>query len=93
MNAYSSKDDTVQNLKSSAQAIRSEARDVADDAKRSVREAANDAGRKVKGFMSSAYDEVTHAKDSVTSEIRNNPVQASMIALGAGFLIGLLARR
>jgi ElaB/YqjD/DUF883 family membrane-anchored ribosome-binding protein len=31
--------------------------------------------------------------DRVTGEIRTNPVRSSMVALGAGLLLGLLMRR
>jgi ElaB/YqjD/DUF883 family membrane-anchored ribosome-binding protein len=54
---------------------------------------ANQAGRKVRSLFNSASDEILHAGDTVTAEIRNNPVRSSMIALGAGILLGALIRR
>ena len=64
-----------------------------DKAKDTVVDIANDAGRKVSNFMKSARDNVSHTTESVTSEIRNKPVQSTLIALGAGFLLSALFRR
>jgi len=74
------KDDTVRTLKQ-------------DNIGSTVVDAAHDAGRKVRGFIDSATDELTHAKETVTKEIRTNPVQSSVIALGVGFVLGALFRR
>jgi len=76
------KDDTVSNLKNSAQ-----------DIKGDLYNAANQAGRKVRSMFNSASDEISHASDTVTAEIRTNPVRSSMIALGVGVLLGALLRR
>ena len=61
--------------------------------KSDLRSAANEAGHKVRHFIDDASDRITHASETVTTQIRSNPVQSSMIALGVGFLVGLLARR
>lgn len=83
------KDDTVHNLKSSAQNLQDAAKETADD----LRNAANGAGRKVREFIHSAGDELSHTKDKVTTQIRTNPVQSSLVALGVGFVLGALFRR
>lgn len=54
---------------------------------------ANDAGKRVRHFIDSANDELHHASDRVTGEIRANPVRSSAIALGLGFVLGALFRR
>ena len=72
-----SKEDAIHNLKDSARNIRDDASDTARD----VRDAANTAGRKVRGFINNASHEISHASDTVTSQIRSNPVQSSAIAL------------
>jgi hypothetical protein len=74
------KDDTVHHLKQ-------------DNASASAIELANNAGRKVREVMYSAGDELAHAQDTVTTEIRTNPVRSSLIALGVGFVLGSLLRR
>lgn len=58
-----------------------------------LREAANKAGRKVRSFITSANDELVHAKEAVSTQIHSNPVQSSLIALGVGFILGSVLRR
>jgi ElaB/YqjD/DUF883 family membrane-anchored ribosome-binding protein len=55
--------------------------------------AANQAGRKMRNIFNSASDELSQASDIVTAKIRNNPLRSSMIALGAGIVLGVLLRR
>jgi ElaB/YqjD/DUF883 family membrane-anchored ribosome-binding protein len=55
--------------------------------------AANNAGRKVRSMYNSASDEISHAGEYVGSEIRNNPVRSSIIAVGVGVLLGALLRK
>jgi len=55
--------------------------------------AANQAGQKLRGIFTHAGDEISHMSDSVTSEIRSNPIRSSAIALGVGVLLGALLRR
>lgn len=88
-----SKDDTVSNLKNGTQNFRATASETIDDTKEDLRDAANRAGRKVRGLFNTASDEITHARDSVTRQIRTSPIQSSLIALGVGFLAGALFRR
>jgi len=76
------KEDTAHNLK-----------DNMNEAKEDLRSAANSAGRKVRGFINSAGEEISHATDTVTKQIRTNPVQSSLVALGVGYLLGALFRR
>ena len=54
---------------------------------------ANNAGQKVRSLYNSASNEITHASDVVTGEIRGNPIRSSAIALGLGVIIGALLRR
>lgn len=87
------KEETIQNFKNSAQDFRSNASELAHEAKGDLRDAANQAGRKVRGYIDAANDEISQATDTVTKEIRSNPIQSSLIALGAGFILGALFRR
>ena len=87
------KDDNVSNLKNTAQNLRSAAGEMADDARHDLREAAGKAGRKVRAFIHSAEDELVHARDSVTTQIRSKPLQSGLIALAAGVVFGALLRR
>ena len=76
----------VNNLKNSSQ-------DSAQDIKGDLHNAANEAGRKVRNLYNSTSDEISHVSDTVTAEIRANPVRSSMIALGIGVVLGALLRR
>ncbi len=76
------KDAAVSHLKDSA-------RETKDD----LHNVANQAGRKIRSIFNTASDEMSHASDKVTAEIRTNPVRSSMIALGIGVLLGALLRR
>ena len=70
-----------------------EAWDKISDAKDDVENAAHRAGKKVRNYIDSAGDELVHASDSVKTQIRNKPVQSSVIALAIGFVIGTLLGR
>jgi ElaB/YqjD/DUF883 family membrane-anchored ribosome-binding protein len=54
---------------------------------------AHDAGQKIRHLYDSASDEIHHARNVVTTEIRTNPIRSSAVALGAGLLLGMLIRR
>jgi ElaB/YqjD/DUF883 family membrane-anchored ribosome-binding protein len=77
------KDDaTVTNLKNSANELNND-----------LHSAANQAGHKIRSMYNSASDEISHASDQVTSEIRSNPIRSSAVALGVGVLLGMVLRR
>ncbi|MFZ4125147.1 MAG: hypothetical protein ACOYJ2_03635 [Rickettsiales bacterium] len=59
----------------------------------SLHDAAHNAGRKVRSMLHTASDEMSHARDYLGTEIRNNPVRSSVIAVGVGVLLGALLRR
>ena len=77
-----SKDATVTSLKSSTNEFGDDLHDIA-----------NQAGRKVRSLYNSASDEISHASEVVTTEIRSNPIRSSAVALGVGVLLGMLLRR
>jgi ElaB/YqjD/DUF883 family membrane-anchored ribosome-binding protein len=83
---YTAKDDTVRTLKNTAN-------DMAREAKGDLRDAANTAGRKVRKLFDTTREELSQATDTVTTQIRNKPVQSSLIALAAGVVLGALIRR
>lgn len=58
-----------------------------------LHDTANKAGRKVRDLYNAASKEIGGDIDMVKSQIRRKPVQSSLIALGAGFLLGALIRR
>ena len=89
---FTAKDDTVSNLKN-VQNYRNSTGAIVEETKDDIREVANKAGRKVRKLVHTASDEFAHAKDTVTTEIRSNPVRSSFVALGLGVVLGALLRR
>ena len=87
------KDASLKDVKNAAGNIRDEAVDTAYDIQNDLRGTANQVGRKLRGFFNTASDEVSHVSETVTKQVRNNPLQSSLIALGAGFVLGSLFRR
>ena len=87
------KDFASQDIKNAANNVKREARNSSDDVVSDLSAYANKAGRKVRNLISTASDEFSHATEVVTGEIRSNPVRSSLIALGAGFVLGALLRR
>lgn len=53
----------------------------------------NDASRKVRSAINNAGDEISYVSEKATGEIRNNPVRSSILALGAGIVLGMIIRR
>lgn len=80
-------------VKNAANNLKNEAREEWEETRDDLSAIANRAGKRVRSFLNSASDELTHASDTVTTQIRSNPVQSSLIALGAGFILGALFRR
>ncbi|MDE3059560.1 MAG: DUF883 family protein [Pseudomonadota bacterium] len=68
-------------------------KETAGEVRDDLRQAANQAGRRVRRFIDSTTDTLFDAGDTVTSQVRRHPMQSSLIALGAGFLLGMLIRR
>ena len=56
-------------------------------------EFAHEAGHKLREAIDKASSEVRDATDATMEQVRSKPVQSSLIALGIGFLSGLLLRR
>ena len=73
--------------------LKRKAEETSETVKGDIREIANDAGRRVREFISGCKDELDDTTRTVTLTIRKKPIQSSLIALGAGFLLGALLRR
>jgi hypothetical protein len=63
------------------------------DMSESLHDVAHNAGRKVRGMLHNASDELSRAREYVSTEIRSNPVRSGVIVLGVGVLLGALLRR
>lgn len=62
-------------------------------AKHTLTDAAYKMGDKVQKLYSNASDEINHISSTVTSEVRKNPVQSSVLALGIGYIFGRFLSR
>ena len=58
-----------------------------------VRDTAEAAGRKVRALFDNASEELARAGDTLAEQIKNKPLQSSLIAVGIGFVIGSLLSR
>ncbi len=54
---------------------------------------AHKAGHKLREVINTASDEARDAKATIIKEVRQLPVQASVIAAGIGLVLGFLLRR
>lgn len=90
---YTSSQKNAKDISNAARNLRNEAEESVVEIKDDLRDVANKAGRKVRNFIDTASGEVTHARDVVTDHVKAKPVQSAAIALGAGFLLGMLFRR
>jgi ElaB/YqjD/DUF883 family membrane-anchored ribosome-binding protein len=51
------------------------------------------AGRTISGIYNTATNELGNASEVVTTKIRSNPVQSTVVALVVGFIAGAILRR
>ncbi len=84
---------TGQNFKNAIDDTVSEVKDDLNDAANSANKAVGSVRKLVNNAVDAANDEIEYVKDTVTTKIRSNPVQSSVIALGVGFIIGTLVSR
>ncbi len=63
------------------------------EALHSVSDYANEAGQKVRGLFDKTLDNTNRVTHNVEAEIKSNPVRSSIMALGAGFILGALLTR
>ena len=92
-NANPTAKDIANDAKSTANRVKDEVSDTVTELRADLETTARKAGRKVRQYFDTASDEVVHAADVVKGQIRTNPVQSSVIALAAGFVLGALFRR
>ena len=81
------------NLKDTAKKAKNEVVDAAYEVKDGLKSAAHDTGTKVRQIYDHVRDDINHAADNVTYQIRSKPVQSAAIAAGVGFILGFLLRR
>jgi ElaB/YqjD/DUF883 family membrane-anchored ribosome-binding protein len=87
--ANATKASAENDLKSAADDIAAQGREAVDN----VAEYANEVGQKFRGFVDRTLESSSKVSSGVQDEIRSNPVRSSLIALGAGFILGALLTR
>lgn len=74
--------------------VRQTAKNVRDDLNKANLEGTVQAlGQRVHDYIDSATNEINDASNRLTSQIRTNPVQSSVVALAIGVLVGMVFRR
>lgn len=58
-----------------------------------LNEWAHDAGQKARGMIDDAGERISSLTQTTEDYIRDKPVQSALMALGVGFIAGLLSRR
>lgn len=53
----------------------------------------SNASRKVLNFFDHTGQEISHAKETVTTHIQQKPLRSTFLALGVGLIIGALVSR
>lgn len=84
---------TIHDVKDAVHRLKGDARDTAATVKDDLENAARRTGQHVRDLADAAGHNAADMAGSVTAKIRDNPVQASLIALGIGFVAGALYRR
>ncbi len=84
---------TLRDAKNTAFSAKNDLRNAANDSKYNPTETAAVAGRQVRDFVDTAGEQIQELSEKVTTEVRKNPVGASVAAIGLGFILGVLFRR
>lgn len=86
--------------KENANEVKSDVRKTVNSAKRDAENMENDleafahnTGRKARQYFESAGEHLADTAHRVEDEIKDNPLRSTLLALGAGFLLGALFRR
>jgi ElaB/YqjD/DUF883 family membrane-anchored ribosome-binding protein len=90
---YTTAKDTLSDAQRKGETLKKDARDTVNVVGDDLQDMARHAGQRVREVVDTYSHNVTDAAGNVTTKIRDNPLQASMIALGVGFIAGMLLRR
>lgn len=91
--ANQKKDEAVDTAKKAGRQFEDAGKQAVNDAKTDFADAAHNAGQEVRRYFTTAVDKAEEVTSDVEGRIRSKPVESTLLALGAGFLIGFLARR
>jgi ElaB/YqjD/DUF883 family membrane-anchored ribosome-binding protein len=77
---------TADDIREDARRVKDDLRNAADNVKEDLEDLALHAGRRARKIA-------VETEETFLTKVRENPVQSSLIALGAGFVLGLCFRR
>ena len=80
-------------VRESARHLRDAARNVESSIKDDLAAAAKHTKEQVRDFAGTAQHQAADISDAVTAKIKKNPLQSSLLALGVGFVAGMIYRR
>ena len=80
-------------LREGARKVRESVSETTNRVKHDLNDMAHDAGEQARALFDNANDQLLDATDYVRTQVREKPLQSTLVALGAGILIGLLYRR
>jgi ElaB/YqjD/DUF883 family membrane-anchored ribosome-binding protein len=80
-------------IDSSLKHMGDKAADSIDRAVDNVSEYAHHTGEQIRSAFDTTTDGVKRVTQQVSGEIHKNPVQTTLLALGAGFVIGMMLRK
>jgi len=81
--------ETADDAASGARRIKEDVRVAANNVKSDLEDMAHQAGEQARTFVGNAEQNVTEIAESVTSHIKENPIQSSLIAVAVGMFLGL----
>ncbi len=96
MTPYNNNDSAADNtakIKQSAEAIRGDVLKTVQHAKEGARVVADEAKIRANEYASTARDQLSETQDLVVERIKKDPLQAGLVAFGAGFLLALLLKK
>ena len=87
------KDLAANDIKRTANSVKRDLRNGSAGIVDDISDYANQAGQKARMMIDSASDELEHAGEQISREIRRNPLRSGLIAVGTGIILGMLFRR
>ncbi len=85
--------DNAAKIKASAEALRGDVEKTVQHAKEGARVVADEAKLRANEYTNIARDQLSETQEMLSERIRNEPLQAGIVAFGAGFLLALLLKR
>ncbi len=85
--------DNTAKIKQSAEAIRGDVLKTVQHAKEGARVVAEEAKVRANEYSGLAREQLAETQDLVIERIKKDPLQAGLVAFGAGFLVALLLKR